>query len=73
MFTREERGQVKHKYLRRKVVWDCVSALVRSGLTSNVAIDRIYQVYGVNATVTTIINRMKRDKLDGNIHPLLQT
>jgi hypothetical protein len=70
-FTPQERGQVKFKYSRRKVFWDVVSHLIRSGLHSNVAIDRIYEVYGQNATVTTVINQMRRDKRNGNLHPLL--
>lgn len=71
-FTREERGRVKHKYHRRKVVWDCVSRLIRAGLTANVACDRIYQVYGVSTPVTRIINNMKRDARNGTLHQLLQ-
>jgi hypothetical protein len=71
-FSREERGKAKHKYHRRKVVWDCIAELVRAGLTSQVAIDRIYQVYGENPTVTRIINRMKEDRQNGIVHPSLQ-
>lgn len=71
LFTPQERGQVKFKYSRRKVVWDVIAQLIRSGLHSNVAIDRIYQVYGQNATVTTVINRMRLDKQNGILHPLL--
>jgi hypothetical protein len=70
-FTREERGRVKHKYHRRKVVWDCESRLIRGGLTSEEASDRIYQVYGASTTVTTIINHVKRD-VCGTLHQLLQ-
>jgi hypothetical protein len=72
LFTREERGRVKHKYCRRKVVWDCIATLVRAGFTSQVAIDRVYHVYGVNTTVTRIINRMKQDGRAGIVHPSLQ-
>jgi hypothetical protein len=72
LFTREERGRVKHKYHRRKIVWDCVSAQVRAGVTAQVAIDRMYVVYGVNTTVTAIINRMKQDRQAGTVHPALQ-
>jgi hypothetical protein len=68
LFTREERGRVKHKYHQRKVVWDCIAALVRSGITAQVAIDRLYEVYGVNTTVTAIINRLKRDRQAGTMH-----
>jgi regulator of replication initiation timing len=71
LFTREERGRVKHKYSRRKVVWDCISNLVRAGLTAHLAIDRIHQVYGEATQVTVIINSMKRDRIAGVIHPLL--
>jgi hypothetical protein len=72
LFTREERGRVKHKYCRRKLVWNCIATLVRAGFTAQVAIDRIYQVYGENATVTTIINRMKQDRQAGIVHQSLQ-
>ena len=72
LFTSQERGGVKHKYYRRKVIWDCISALVRAGFTAQVAIDRIYNVYGLNAPVTRIINQMKRDRDTGNLHRSLQ-
>jgi len=72
LFTREEHNQVKHKYHWRKVVWDCISEVVRGGLTAQVAIDRIYQVYGENQTTTTIINWMKADRKAGRHHELLQ-
>jgi hypothetical protein len=56
----------------RKVVWDCISSLVRAGFTAQVAIDRIFNVYGLNAPVTRIINQMKRDRNAGNLHRSLQ-
>jgi hypothetical protein len=71
LFSREERGRAKHKYHRRKVVWDCVAGLVRAGFTAQVAIDRVYQVYGEGTTVTTIINRVKQDRRAGRVHPSL--
>jgi Leucine-rich repeat (LRR) protein len=45
----------------------CVARLVRAGFTAEVAIDRIYQIYGAH-----IINRMKQDRSAGIAHPLLQ-
>ena len=72
LFTPHERGRVKHKYHRRKIIWDIINGLVRSGMTSNVAIDRIYQVYGRNQTVTTIINRLKIDRRNNTVHQLLR-
>ena len=72
LFTREERGRVKHKYHRRKVVWDLVSRLINAGLTAQVACDRLYNVYGDDKTVTTIINRLKQDTRNGTLHVTLQ-
>jgi hypothetical protein len=70
-FTFVERGFCKFKYCRRKVVWDCISAHVNAGHLAAVAIDRIYQAYGRNQTVSTIINAMIQDKKrDG--HPNLR-
>jgi hypothetical protein len=62
LFTAQERGRVKHKYTRRKKVWDLIQSLMRTGLTYHTACDRIYQVYGHSATVTNIINRIRVDK-----------
>jgi hypothetical protein len=72
LFSREERGRVKHKYHRSKVIWHCIAALVRAGFTAQVAIDRVYQVYGENTTVTIITYRMKQDRRAGIVHPTLQ-
>jgi hypothetical protein len=70
LFTRDERGRVKHKYHRRKMVWDLISILVRGGLTAlQVAIDRIYDFYGRADSVTTIINKMKNDCGNGILFP----
>jgi hypothetical protein len=46
LFTRDERGRVKHKYYKRKMVWDLISILVRGGPTAQVAIDWIYDFNG---------------------------
>ena len=48
-----------------------ISTMVRAGFTANVAVDRIYAVYGANSTVTNIINRLRTDKTNGNVHPSL--
>ena len=71
-FTSRDRGKLKYKYYRRKKLWDLVSALTRSGLTHLVAIDRIYQVYGRQNSVTTIIAAIKRDGKTNFIPPLLR-
>ena len=71
-FTSRDRGKLKYKYYRRKKLWDLVSALTRSGLTHHVAIDQIYQVYGRQNSVTTIIAAIKRDGKTNFIPPLLR-
>ena len=67
-FTMHERGGAnKYKYCRRKVVWDLIESMMRSGLSSHVCIDRIYAAYGENRSVTEIINCVRRDKNEGNL------
>ena len=70
LFTRAERGKVKHKYHRRKIAWDLISTLVRGGLTAQVAIDLIYDHYGRFDSVTVIINKMKVDHRNGIVFAL---
>lgn len=62
----------RDKFQRRKVVWNCIAELVASGITARVAIDRIYQVYGVKTTVTEIINRLQRDTQAKTLHEMLK-
>ena len=69
LFSYTERGRSKHRYSRRKVVWDLVSRLIRMGDTAETAIDKIYAVYGGQTSVTNIINGLKRDKKDGTLNP----
>ena len=72
LLTRVERGRVKVQYCRRRVVWDTVAALVRAGFTAHTAIDKIYEVYGQDKTVTQIVNQMMRDRCTGASHPQLR-
>ena len=64
-FTQVDRGRVKHKYFRWNDIWKTVQWLVRMGLTSDSAIDRIYTVYGAQMSVTRIINGVIEDKKGG--------
>jgi hypothetical protein len=68
-FTAQERGKVKFKYSRRKIVWDTIDRMVRSGSTAQVACDRIYAVYGRNKSVTDIMRCLRQDAPAG--HPNL--
>ena len=62
-FSTRERGRVKYKYHRRKVVWDKIQELIRRGHTHHTAIDEILRTYGEDKTVTEIINLMRRDRM----------
>ena len=64
LFTAQERGRNKYKFHRRKVVWEVIDRLVRSGQTADAAIDMIYDIYG-HVSVTSIINRMRQDRANG--------
>ena len=70
-FTRVERGNVKFAYCRRKVFWDVIVKLVNAGHTSDTAVDQVYNAYGRNLPVTTILRRMVHDRKDGG-HPNLR-
>ena len=71
-FSEAERGRVKFKYLRQKVIWDVVRNMVSLGHTANHAIDLIYEVFGPQTSVTDIINRLRKDKNNGTLNPNLQ-
>jgi len=58
-------------YYRRKFVWEKVAELVLGGWTANTAIGKICKVYGVNHSVSMIINQMKKDHATGG-HPQFQ-
>ena len=65
-FTAQERGgRNKHTYFRRNVFWKRVAEMVRGGIDSKVACDKIYKVYGESSSVTTILNQMKKDEMHG--------
>jgi hypothetical protein len=70
-FSHCERGKSKHKFFRRNVVWKMVKHLVDLGITSDMAIDRIYAVYGAQTSVTKIINAIIDDKKRGRLNPNL--
>lgn len=69
-FTPSERGANKFAYSRRKVFWDVVSELVRSGYTSDAAIDKVYAVFGRQLSVSNILVALRMHKKTGG-HPAL--
>jgi len=64
-FTHAERGVNRFSFSRQKVFWDMVEDMVKRGNTSDIAIDRIYRVYGWNNLVSKILNEMRKDKRRG--------
>ena len=71
-FTMLQRGANKVAFCRRKPFWDVVSRLVREGVDAFVAIDRVYNTYGRNRSVSSILKSMRNDaKLPGGAHPSL--
>ncbi|KAL3666787.1 hypothetical protein V7S43_008407 [Phytophthora oleae] len=70
-FTTIGRGANKFAYSRRKVFWDVVSSLVRSGFTSDTAIDKVYSVYGRQLSVTNVLVALRADRMRGG-HPSLR-
>jgi hypothetical protein len=52
-------------------VWDLVRNLVNLGHTAKRGIDMIYDVYGAQTNVSNIINRIRKDKLNGTLNPNL--
>lgn len=71
-FTLSERGAVKSQYNTRLQFWRKCEEMIRSGMTADVACDRIYQAYGRGTSVTTILRNMRRDKRTG-WPPVMQT
>lgn len=68
-FTRAERGRAKSKYSRRLVFWKTVERLTNRNIPADEAIDRIRVHYGINKSVTAIINALRTDR-NGNGLPL---
>ena len=71
-FSFSERGRVKHKFHRRKILWDLISGLTQQGYTANSAIDAIYNVSGQQTSLTNIKNGVKRDLKYGTLNPNLR-
>lgn len=70
LFTPSERGRVKFKYSRRKIIWGAIDRMVRGGDIAQVACDRIYEVYG-RLSVCAMATAMRQDEKNGG-HPQLQ-
>ena len=65
LLTFKERQKVKNIYYKRKPIWDQLSKLVASGMTSKAACDKMYAIYGEGKSVSYYSKRMKEDKERG--------
>jgi FtsZ-binding cell division protein ZapB len=72
-FNLRERGKNKYKYHRRKVVWDRIEEKIRQGHTYHTAIDSLYEQYGRDLSVTAIINKMRKERMEQNVGGRQQT
>ena len=70
-FTSRERGRCKHKYCRRKVVWNLIQEQINNGKTASIACDDIYAAFGPNLSITQIITAIKRAKARNEMPPFL--
>ena len=59
-FTPQERGRCKHRFCQRKPFWLLIGKMVSEGYTANVAIDKVYDVYGGNGSITNILSEIKK-------------
>ena len=69
--SQEEKKEKSICILKEKVFWDVIIKLVNAGLTSDVAVDEVYNFYGRSLPVTTILNKMIHNK-ETSCHPNLQ-
>ena len=65
-FTSQERGRVKYKYHRRKVVCDTILRLLGRGHSIHTAVGEIERVNGEGKTVSTYINLLQCDRTVGH-------
>jgi Transcriptional activator of glycolytic enzymes len=67
-FSPKERGGArKVTYCRRKKFWLLVAHLIRSGSSADDACKKIYDAYGHEKTVTSILNSIAIDKSNGTL------
>ena len=71
LFTPSERGWVKFKYSRRKIVCDVIGNMCNKNVAVDVVIDRIYaECGGQDTPVNYIIKRLREAKKSGGIQNL---
>ncbi len=61
-YTLLERGANRYAYSWRKNYWDAVGSLLTKGYSVDSAIDRVYEAYGKNYSVTAILDAIIVDK-----------
>ncbi len=69
-FTASERGSCKWMYSFRLNFWTKIETMIRSGYTSDTAIDAVYAAYGRSKSVSDIVRAIRSAKAVGG-HPNL--
>ena len=65
-FSPAERRKVKHVYSLRNQLYKKVAELVRGGVSATVACDKVYEAYGTQPSLTSILRKMRSDARSGN-------
>ena len=73
LYTSKERGANRYVYSFRKVFWDAVDIMIRSGLSNDTAIDKIYEIYGRDKSCTEMLRRMRDDRKNNNCRWILSS
>ena len=66
------RNEIKQKYYRRNVIWECMARLVILGRTPEQAADELYKIYGNKTPVKKMSDMIVKDRMHyGCYHPNL--
>lgn len=69
-FTSKERTALKSIYCRRNIIWSLISDLIQvHKCSADIAIQKIYNIYGISTPVTKIIQTIRKDRNNGHLHP----
>ena len=71
-FNNRERGTIKSLFSFCLVVWTQIEEMFRGGMTSQLACDEVYRVYGQRESVANILRAMKRDEMTRKWPPALR-
>mmetsp|Transcript_23771 Transcript_23771/g.67202 ORF Transcript_23771/g.67202 Transcript_23771/m.67202 type:complete len:349 (-) Transcript_23771:70-1116(-) len=73
-FTKSEINlkHIKTRYCQRKPTWDVIRAMIKKGFTAEQAIEKIYEVYGKDIALRTLLNRIVKDTIANTLRPMFR-